>query len=205
MKKQLDREETTRAEAEKARLRRLMMEGVITADDLRADPCMLQEYQQHMKKLDGDKRRGSFLREPPQREKPRRRKRKRRHNEPQSCPYENEKVFQPQSCPYENEKEEEMTDVEHELEEEEPRLESKDENINDTASQRNVGLFSGSTTAMQQLSEKQLPAEKTRRWPRHTSPLLEQMRREETLDGLYSVAEKIIIQIELEDGTKIHM
>ena len=27
----------------------------------------------------------------------------------------------------------------------------------------------------------------------------------QTLDGLYSVAEKIIIQKEMEDGTKIHM
>ena len=31
-----------------------------------------------------------------------------------------------------------MTDAEHELEDEEPRLESKNENSNDTASQRNV-------------------------------------------------------------------
>jgi len=61
VQKQLDRDETARAQAEKARLRRLMLEGVITADDLRTDPCMLQEYQQHMTKLKGDMRRGTFV------------------------------------------------------------------------------------------------------------------------------------------------
>ena len=59
--KQLDRGEKKRAQAEKGRLRKLMLDGVITADDLRSDPCMLEEYQQHLKKLAGDKRRGTFV------------------------------------------------------------------------------------------------------------------------------------------------
>lgn len=38
-----------------------MIEGVITADDLRTDPCMLQEYQAHMLKVERDQRRGSYV------------------------------------------------------------------------------------------------------------------------------------------------
>ena len=57
----MDKAEVQRAEAEKERLRRLMFEGVITADDLRTDPCMLKEYQAHMLKVERDQTHGSFV------------------------------------------------------------------------------------------------------------------------------------------------
>ena len=44
------RKEAERAEGERARMRRLLKEGLITADELKEDPLFLQEYKRQKAK-----------------------------------------------------------------------------------------------------------------------------------------------------------
>ena len=48
----MDAAEAVRAQAERDRLRRLMVDGVITVDDMRGDVCMMREYRRYTQKLE---------------------------------------------------------------------------------------------------------------------------------------------------------
>ena len=50
MQAEEDRRAADRAEGERARMRRLLKEGVITVDELKEDPLFLNEYKKHKSK-----------------------------------------------------------------------------------------------------------------------------------------------------------